>query len=110
MTAEYGARHCRDGVAKSCYAWAQESQKESTMSWQPSNDPVLGDPMSCDALDLVIVPRTRDLGDGFAVRRVPPPGHRETGGAFYFFDHFGPGGVLSGQCMDVRPHPRVRHP
>ena len=27
------------------------------MSWQPSNDPVLGDPMSCDALDLVMVSR-----------------------------------------------------
>ncbi len=32
------------------------------MSWMPDNDPVLGDPQSCDALDLVIVPRTRDLG------------------------------------------------
>ena len=40
------------------------------MSWQPSNDPVLGDPKTCDALDLVIVPRTRDLGDGFVVRRA----------------------------------------
>ena len=27
------------------------------MSWQPSNDPVLGDPATCDALDLVIVRR-----------------------------------------------------
>ena len=26
------------------------------MSWQPSNDPVLGDPKTCDALDLIIVP------------------------------------------------------
>src|SRR5258708_34553733 len=31
------------------------------MSWLPSNDPVLGDPKSCDRLDLVIVPRPRDL-------------------------------------------------
>ena len=38
---------------------------ENPMSWLPSNDPVLGDPKSCDALELVIVPRTRDLGDGF---------------------------------------------
>ena len=44
------------------------------MSWLPSNDPVLGDPASCDALELVIVPRTRDLGDGFAVRRALPHG------------------------------------
>ncbi|MGY2931504.1 hypothetical protein ACVWZ6_001106 [Bradyrhizobium sp. GM6.1] len=60
------------------------------MSWQPSNDPVLGDPMSCDALDLVIVPRTRDLGDGFAVRRALPHGKRQMVGPFIFFDHFGP--------------------
>ena len=30
------------------------------MSWQPSNDPILGDPLSCDALERVIVPRTRE--------------------------------------------------
>ena len=47
------------------------------MSWHPSNDPVLGDPTSCDALDLVIVPRTRDLGDGFEVRRALPHGERQ---------------------------------
>ena len=46
------------------------------MSWQPSNDPVLGDPKTCDALDLIIVPRTRDLGDGFVVRRALPHGHQ----------------------------------
>ncbi len=45
------------------------------MSWMPSNDPILGDPQTCDALDLIIVPRTRDLGDGFAVRRALPHGH-----------------------------------
>ena len=28
------------------------------MSWLPDNDPVLGDVKSCDALELVIVPRT----------------------------------------------------
>ena len=27
------------------------------MSWQPSNDPILGDPKTCDALELVIVRR-----------------------------------------------------
>ncbi len=46
------------------------------MSWMPTNDPVLGDPKSCDALELVIVPRTRDLGDGFEVRRALPHGKR----------------------------------
>lgn len=43
------------------------------MSLLPSNDPVLGDKRSCDALGLVIVPRVRDLG-GFEVRRALPSG------------------------------------
>jgi len=77
------------------------------MSWQPSNDPVLGDPQSCDALELVIVPRTRDLGDGFAVRRALPHGKRQMVGPFIFFDHFGPVQFVSGHGMDVRPHPHI---
>jgi hypothetical protein len=42
------------------------------MSWMPAQDPVLGDKRSCDALDLVIVPRVRDLGGGFSVHRALP--------------------------------------
>ena len=38
------------------------------MSWLPDKDPVLGDKHSCDALELIIIPRVRDLGDGFSVR------------------------------------------
>jgi redox-sensitive bicupin YhaK (pirin superfamily) len=77
------------------------------MSWLPSNDPVLGDPLTCDALELVIVPRTRDLGDGFAVRRALPHGKRQMVGPFIFFDHFGPVQFVSGKGMDVRPHPHI---
>jgi len=77
------------------------------MSWLPSNDPVLGDPTSCDALELVIVPRTRDLGDGFEVRRALPHGKRQMVGPFIFFDHFGPVQFMSGKGMDVRPHPHI---
>ena len=77
------------------------------MSWLPSNDPVLGDPQSCDALELVIVPRTRDLGDGFEVRRALPHGKRQMVGPFIFFDHFGPVQFMSGKGMDVRPHPHI---
>lgn len=77
------------------------------MSWMPSHDPVLGDPTSCDALDLVIVPRTRDLGDGFAVRRALPHGKRQMVGPFIFFDHFGPMQFVAGKGMDVRPHPHI---
>ena len=77
------------------------------MSWQPTNDPVLGDPKSCDALELVIVPRTRDLGDGFEVRRALPHGKRQMVGPFIFFDHFGPVQFIAGKGMDVRPHPHI---
>jgi hypothetical protein len=77
------------------------------MSWTPSHDPVLGDAPSCDALDLVIVPRTRDLGDGFAVRRALPHGKRQMIGPFIFFDHFGPVQFMAGKGMDVRPHPHI---
>jgi redox-sensitive bicupin YhaK (pirin superfamily) len=77
------------------------------MSWIPSNDPILGDPQTCDALDLVIVPRTRDLGDGFQVRRALPHGKRQMVGPFIFFDHFGPVQFIAGKGMDVRPHPHI---
>ena len=77
------------------------------MSWLPSNDPELGNPKSCDALELVIVPRVRDLGGGFNVRRALPHGKRQMVGPFIFFDHFGPVQFIAGQGMDVRPHPHI---
>lgn len=77
------------------------------MSWLPTKDPILGDVKSCDALDLVIVPRVRDLGGGFAVRRALPHGKRQMVGPFIFFDHFGPVQFIAGQGMDVRPHPHI---
>ena len=66
------------------------------MSWLPSNDPILGDHRSCDALELVIVPRARDLG-GFSVRRALPHGKRQMVGPFIFFDQMGPVQFLAGQ-------------
>ena len=77
------------------------------MSWQPSEDPDARRSKSCDAIDLIIVPRTRDLGDGFAVRRALPHGRRQMVGPFIFFDHFGPVQFVSGKGMDVRPHPHI---
>lgn len=76
------------------------------MSWTPSEDPILGDKRSCDALDLVIVPRVRDLG-GFEVRRALPHGKRQMVGPFIFFDQMGPVQFIGGQGMDVRPHPHI---
>jgi redox-sensitive bicupin YhaK (pirin superfamily) len=77
------------------------------MSWLPTSDPILGDVKSCNALDLVIVPRVRDLGGGFNVRRALPHGRRQMVGPFIFFDHFGPVQFIAGQGMDVRPHPHI---
>lgn len=58
-------------------------------------------------IDLVIEPRTRDLGDGFEVRRVLPFAKRHMVGPFIFFDHFGPTKFRAGTGLDVRPHPHI---
>ena len=76
------------------------------MSWQPAEDPTLGDEQSCNALDLVIVPRARDLG-GFEVRRALPHAKRRLVGPFIFFDQMGPVRFAPGQGIDVRPHPHI---
>jgi redox-sensitive bicupin YhaK (pirin superfamily) len=54
-----------------------------------------------------ILPRTRDLGDGFAVRRVLPAAERRMVGPFVFFDQFGPVELPAGRGLDVRPHPHI---
>ena len=76
------------------------------MSWMPSHDPVLGDTASCNALELMVVPRVRDLG-GFSVRRALPQVQRQMVGPFIFFDQMGPAQFLAGQGIDVRPHPHI---
>jgi redox-sensitive bicupin YhaK (pirin superfamily) len=77
------------------------------MSWLPDKDPVLGDKHSCDALELIIVPRVRDLGDGFSVRRALPHSKRQMIGPFIFFDQMGPVQLVAGRGLDVRPHPHI---
>ncbi|MGE3149773.1 MAG: pirin family protein [Pseudorhodoplanes sp.] len=76
------------------------------MSWQPADDPAPGDKHACDALEMVIVPRTRDLG-GFEVRRALPSVQRRMVGPFIFFDQMGPSEFLLGAGLDVRPHPHI---
>jgi redox-sensitive bicupin YhaK (pirin superfamily) len=76
------------------------------MSWQPANDPKPGDRLSCDAIETVIVPRSRDLGS-FEVRRALPSAQRQMVGPFIFFDQMGPAEFLLGAGMDVRPHPHI---
>src|SRR5256885_11674815 len=58
-------------------------------------------------LDAVIVPRTRDLGDGFTVRRALPATERRSVGPFVFFDQMGPVALAPGRGLDVRPHPHI---
>ncbi len=76
------------------------------MSFFPAKDPALGDVRAADAIDLVVVPRSVDVGH-FAVRRALPHVNRRMVGPFIFFDHFGPAEFRAGQGIDVRPHPHI---
>ena len=66
-----------------------------------------GDKRSCDALQLVVVPRVRDLGGGFEVRRALPSEKRQMVGPFIFFDQMGPAQFLVGNGLDVLLHPHI---
>jgi len=57
--------------------------------------------------ELVIVAPTRDLGNGFQVRRALPSPRRRMVGPFIFFDQMGPVTFRSGEGIDVRPHPHI---
>jgi len=76
------------------------------MSWNPALDPdcPIGD--AVDSIETVIVPRARDLGD-FEVRRALPAPKRQMVGPFIFFDQMGPAEFLTGQGIDIRPHPHI---
>jgi redox-sensitive bicupin YhaK (pirin superfamily) len=58
--------------------------------------------------ELLIPPRSRDLG-GFTVARLLPWVHRRMVGPFIFFDHIGPVDFPPGipRSTDVRPHPHI---
>lgn len=65
------------------------------------NDAAVG-----NAIDMIIKPRERDLGE-FTVRRVLPAKARRMVGPFVFFDHMGPAEFPPGQGIAVRPHPHI---
>jgi redox-sensitive bicupin YhaK (pirin superfamily) len=69
-------------------------------------DPTPGDAAAAEAIEMVIVPRARDLGN-FEVRRALPAAERQMVGPFIFFDQFGPVLMKAGQGVDVRPHPHI---
>jgi redox-sensitive bicupin YhaK (pirin superfamily) len=76
------------------------------MSWNPSIEPGCPDQVGIDAIETLIIPRARDLG-GFEVRRALPAPKRQMVGPFIFFDQAGPAELLTGQGIDVRPHPHI---
>lgn len=76
------------------------------MSYFPVRDPEPGDALSCDAIELMVVPNAKDIG-GFEVRRALPTAKRRLVGPFIFFDRMGPAILRAGQAMDVRPHPHI---
>lgn len=57
-------------------------------------------------LETLIVPRARDIG-GFEVRRALPAAGRRMVGPFVFLDQMGPAEFITGQGIDVRPHPHI---
>jgi redox-sensitive bicupin YhaK (pirin superfamily) len=59
------------------------------------------------SIEVVIVPLTHDLGDGFHVRRALPSRQRRMVGPFVFFDQMGPTMLRAGTGLDVRPHPHI---
>lgn len=76
------------------------------MSWNPALEPHCPDATTMDAIETLIVPRARDIGD-FEVRRALPSTERKMVGPFVFFDQMGPAEFLTGQGIDVRPHPHI---
>ena len=76
------------------------------MSFSPCPDPELGDRKGSEAVDLLIVPRSVDLGE-MTVRRALPSAKRQMVGPFIFFDQMGPAEFLTDQGIDVRPHPHI---
>jgi redox-sensitive bicupin YhaK (pirin superfamily) len=76
------------------------------MSWNPSLEPGCPDAVGADAIETLIVPRARDIGD-FEVRRALPAPKRQMVGPFIFFDQAGPAEFVTGQGVDVRPHPHI---
>jgi redox-sensitive bicupin YhaK (pirin superfamily) len=76
------------------------------MSWNPSLEPGCPNEIGPDAIETLIIPRARDLGS-FEVRRALPAPKRQMVGPFIFFDQAGPAEFITGQGVDVRPHPHI---
>jgi redox-sensitive bicupin YhaK (pirin superfamily) len=76
------------------------------MSWNPDVERMYPEAKNVDALETVILPRSRDLGT-FMVKRALPAPERQMVGPFIFFDQAGPAEFVTNQGIDVRPHPHI---
>lgn len=56
---------------------------------------------------LVLDGKSRDLGEGLAVRRILPQAVRRSVGPFVFYDHIGPVDFAPEHGLEVRPHPHI---
>jgi len=75
------------------------------MSFMPGADTDMD--LNCpESVEMVIIPRTSDIGN-FEVRRALPFRKKRMVGPFIFWDQMGPGELLTGQGVDVRPHPHI---
>lgn len=59
-----------------------------------------------EPIGIEIIPRAVDLGS-FKVGRSLPSLEKKTVGPFVFWDQAGPGELLTGQGVDIRPHPHI---
>jgi redox-sensitive bicupin YhaK (pirin superfamily) len=57
-------------------------------------------------IEQIIIPRVSDIGN-FEVMRALPSKEMQMVGPFIFWDQMGPGEFLTGQGIDVRPHPHI---
>lgn len=57
-------------------------------------------------IEMTIIPRTGDIGN-FEVHRALPFKEKRMVGPFIFWDQMGPGEFITGQGVDVRPHPHI---
>jgi len=76
------------------------------MSYFQAKDPNCDSNHCGESVAVEVIPRSVDLG-GFEVHRALPSKSKRTVGPFVFWDQMGPGEFLSGNGMDVRPHPHI---
>jgi len=76
------------------------------MSWHGCLEAECKSSEELDPVELIVVPRTSDVG-GFEVRRALPSRRRRLVGPFIFFDQMGPSDFVLGQGLDVGPHPHI---